>query len=177
VSGTLINALVEVAGELLGSDVVDTGFGNAGHSGILGRGALPGTWIPLVATEEAFESLARAAGRDLPSLHVELARVSIDRALRRFWKLLLKLTSDEALISRSPVIFARSYNRGRLVSSIPEPGVGEVRLLDWPDAPEWVFRGTHVGIEAALSIAGRKDVRAEGRRTPTGAIYAVTWRR
>lgn len=176
VSGTLIHSLVEVARERLGGDVVESGMRAApSDTGPVVLGATPGHWVPVAAVEAAFESLAHAAGRDLPGLHVELARIGIERALRRFWRILLKITSDAALVSRTPVIYAKSYNRGRLVPAVLGAGRGQVELVDWPDAPEWPVRGTRVGIEAALSVAGRENAHAEVRRTPTGAIYTVTW--
>jgi len=176
VSGTLIHSLVEVAREKLGYNVVASGFASApGNAGALVVAATPGQWLPVAAVESAFESVAKAAGRDLPSLHVELARIGVERAFRRFWRILLKVTSDAALVSRTPVIFAKSYNRGRLVPAIVAPGRGHVELVDWPHAPEWPVRGTRVGIEAALTIAGRQNAHAEVRRSPTGAVYTVTW--
>src|SRR5262245_49745111 len=101
VAGTLIHSVVEVAREKFGP-VAESGFKSApGDAGALVIAATPGGWIPIAAVEAAFEALARTAGRDLPGLHVELAKVGIDRALRRFWRILLKFTSDEALVSRT----------------------------------------------------------------------------
>jgi hypothetical protein len=79
-------------------------------------------------------------------------------------------------VSRTPVIFSKSYNRGRLVASIPSAGRGEVQLVDWADVPDWPLRGTRAGIETGLRIAGRQHVYVECKRTPTGASYLVTWR-
>jgi hypothetical protein len=139
-------------------------------------GALHGSWIPLGDAEAALARLAEVTGRDAAALHVDLARVSIERAFKTFWRLLLRFTTDEALVSRTPVIFGKAYNRGRLVPRIPEPGRGEVTLVDWPNAPEWPLRGTRIGIETVLKVASRRDVRVEGKRTPTGAQYLATWR-
>jgi len=63
-----------------------------------------------------------------------------------------------------------------LIPRIPEPGRGEVELVDWPDAPEWVLRGAGIGIETVLRAAGRKDVRVAGKRTPQGVEYLATWK-
>lgn len=90
--------------------------------------------------------------------------------------MLLRLTSDSALVSRTPVLYAKSYNRGRLVASIVFGGRGHVELLDWPDVPDWPIRGTQAGIETGLEIAGRRNVRVEPTRTRTGASFHVTWR-
>jgi hypothetical protein len=177
VSGTLIQGLLEAAVDILGADVTREGLENAPSSAAAAvRNALPGIWVPIADVETVFGALASASGRDLASLHVELARLSVDKAFRTLWRMLLKLTTDAALVSRTPVIFAKSYNRGRLVPQIPTPGRGEVELVDWPNAPEWPIRGTRVGIETVLQIAGRKGVRVEGRRTATGALYVATWK-
>lgn len=177
VSGTLVRGLLEVARDVVGADTLLRGVERAPPvERAAVEGALPGVWVPIVSVERTFASIAEAAGRDLPGLHLELARISVERALKTFWRMLLRLTSDEALISRTPVIFGKSYNRGRLVPSIVSPGRGEVRLLDWPEAPEWPLRGTRVGVETVLRVAGRKDVRVDGQRTPTGALYIATWR-
>lgn len=138
--------------------------------------AIPGHWVPIVTAEEAFRAIAHAAERDWPTLHGELARHTVERAYRTFWRMLLRLTSDSALVSRTPVIFGKSYNRGRLVASIPFSGRGEVELLDWVDVPDWPIRGTQAGIETGLRIAGRRNVRVESTRTRTGASFHVTWR-
>jgi len=176
-SGTLVKGLLDVAGESLGPEVVARGLdGTDPEVRALVEQSLPGTWIPIEAVEHAFERIARAAGRDLPSLHGELARMSVERAVKTFWRLLLRFTTDEALVSRTPVIFGKAYNRGRIVPAITSPGRGEIRLVNWPDVPDWPIRGTRAGIAAVLTAAGRKDVRVEGHRTPEGATYIATWR-
>jgi hypothetical protein len=138
--------------------------------------AIPGQWVPIASAEEAFRGIADAAKRDWPALHAELARHTVERAYRTFWRMLFRLASDSALVSRTPVIYGKSYNRGRLAASILFPGRGEVTLLDWPDVPDWPIRGTAAGIETGLRIAGRRNVRVESSRTRTGASFIVTWR-
>jgi hypothetical protein len=90
--------------------------------------------------------------------------------------MLLRVSTDSALVSRTPVIFGKSYNRGRLVATVLFSGRGEVELLDWADVPDWPIRGTQAGIETGLRIAGRRNVRVESKRTRTGASFHVTWR-
>ncbi len=177
VSGTLIRGLLDAADELLGKDAVQRGISAIEPEiGSLVAGAVPGRWIPITAAETTFRGIAGAAHRDWPTLHVELARHTVERAYQTFWRMLLRLTSDSALVSRTPVIFGKSYNHGRLVASIPISGRGEVELVDWADVPDWPIRGTRAGIETGLRIAGRRNVRVECKRTPTGASYVVTWR-
>jgi len=176
-SGTLATGLVAVARETLGPELVERALARIpAETRALVDAALPGAWIPISAMETAFSAIAAESGRDIGTLHTELARISVERALKTFWRLLLRFTTDEALVTRTPVIFGKAYNRGRLVATIPRPNRGEVELLDWPDVPDWPIRGSRVGIEAVLRAAGRKDVRVEGHRTPTGALYVATWR-
>ncbi len=172
-----MRGLFEAGHELLGREVVERGLSSLAPA-LRARvaGAVPGGWVPIGSAEEAFRSIAHAAEREWPGLHVELARHTVERAYRTLWRMLLRLTSDSALVSRTPVIFGKSYNRGRLVASVLFSGRGEVELIDWPDAPDWPIRGTQAGIETGLRIAGRRNVRVESRRTQTGAFFAVTWR-
>ena len=133
-------------------------------------------WVRISSFERVFGETARELGRSTADLHTEVARLSIERTFRTVWRVLLRLTTDGALISRTPVIFARSYDRGRLRASIPIPGRGEITLEGWPDAPDWPLRATRIGVETVLRIAGRKDVRVSAERAPDGAIFLATWR-
>jgi hypothetical protein len=126
--------------------------------------------------EQVFGESARLLERDIADLHTDVARISIERTMRTLWRVLLRLTTDQALVSRTPVIYGKSYNRGRLEAHITESGRAEIRLLDWPAAPEWPLRATKIGIETVLRIAGRQDVRIIYTRTPDGAGYTATWK-
>lgn len=172
-----MRGLFEAGHELLGRDVVERGLSRVSPA-LRARvaGAVPGEWVPLEAADETFRSIADVAERDWPTLHMQLARHTVERAYRTLWRMLLRVASDSALVSRTPVIFGKSYNRGRLVANVLFPGRGEVELLDWADVPDWPIRGTQAGIETGLRIAGRLNVRVESKRTRTGASFHVTWR-
>ncbi|HMJ14250.1 MAG TPA: hypothetical protein VK524_22700, partial [Polyangiaceae bacterium] len=133
-------------------------------------------WVPISSMESVFAELAAARGQSVTELHEEVARISTERTLRTVWRMLLRLTTDEALINRARVLFSRSYNRGKLEVFITAPGRAEATLQDWPGAPAWTLRGTRIGIETALRLAGRNNVRVSYERRPFGAVFAVTWR-
>jgi hypothetical protein len=133
-------------------------------------------WVRIATFEQVFTEIARELGRTVAELHTEVARISIERTMRTVWRMLLRLTTDNALISRTPVIFSRSYNRGKLDARIPEPGRGEITLSDWPDVPAWPVRATRIGVETVLRLAGRKDVRVASEPRPDGAFFLATWR-
>lgn len=178
VAGTLIQELLVVTREVVGADAVDRGLATiAPSSRVALEHAMPGGWVPISAVEEGFAAIAGVSGKDVATLHGQIARISVERALKTVWRMLLRLTTDNALVSRAPVLFSKSYNRGRIISSISEPGMGHVELVDWPNAPDWPIRGLGIGIETVLRVAGREDIRIEGKRTASGAAYLATWRR
>ena len=177
VSGPLACGLRDVAAELLGPDAVTRALSRVDADTKARYETLTAVeWVPIKTMETVFGELAKETGTTVGMLHEKVAVISIERTMRTFWRLLLRLTTDNALISRTPVIFAKSYDHGRLEAVIPEPGRGEITLHDWLDVPEWPLRATRIGVQTVLSIAGRKDVRVQCRRSNTGASYLATWR-
>ncbi|HEY6558529.1 MAG TPA: hypothetical protein VI072_14705 [Polyangiaceae bacterium] len=133
-------------------------------------------WIPITSMEAVFAEIALQRGQTLAELHEQVARIAVEQTLRTVWRMLLRLTTDHALISRAPALFARSYNRGRVEASLSATGRGELTLHDWPNVPDWVLRGLRIGTETSLRLAGRSGVRAVSERRPNGALLHVTWR-
>ncbi len=177
VSGPLACGLRDVAAELLGAQAVQSALSRVSADNRQRYETLTAVeWVPIEVMETVFVELARDAGVSVGTLHEQVAVISIERTMRTFWRMLLRLTTDRALISRTPVIFSKSYNRGRLEAHIPRPGHGEIVLYDWPDVPPWPVRATRIGVQTVLSIAGRKDVRVQSSRTKTGAHYVASWR-
>jgi hypothetical protein len=138
--------------------------------------ATPIGWVPIADMESVFSEIAREAKKSISELHTEVARVSLEKTFRVMWRVLLRFTTDEALISRTPAIFARSYNRGRLESTFPGKRQARAVLREWPSAPEWPLRATRIGIETVLTLAGRTDARVKYTRTDDGAEYTATWK-
>lgn len=177
VSGALACGLRDVLIDVAGGRVVDAALSRVSredrHAWL---GATPVGWVPIYLLETVFGEVATHLHRDVADLHVEVARISIERTMRTLWRMLLRLTTDHALISRTPIIYAKSYNRGRLIADIRERGRAEVTLTDWPGAPDWPLRATRIGIETALRIAGRREPTVACVRTLHGADYVATWR-
>ena len=138
------------------------------------RGVTSVTWVPLSVVEPVIMAMGHAAGRDPMALQDDVARTTVERSLRSIWRIFLRFTSNEAILSRVPIIFAKSYNRGRLVTSPVRDGRVQIELLDWPNAPTHILRNTRVGLEATFHAAGRTGAHVSLERTPNGALYVVS---
>ncbi|APR87186.1 hypothetical protein A7982_12535 [Minicystis rosea] len=132
------------------------------------------TWVPLSIIEPVIMAMGQAAGRDPFALQDDVARTTVERSLRSIWRIFLRFTSNDAILSRVPIIFSKSYSRGRLVTGTTRDGRTQVELLDWPNAPMHILRNTRVGLEATFHAAGRPNVHVSLERTPNGALYVVS---
>lgn len=132
-------------------------------------------WVDLDAYEAFYQAVAREAGRALAELHTEVSRVSVERTLTTVHRLLMRFTTDNALMSRTPIIYAKTFDRGSLEPAIPEPGRGEIDVVGWPGMPEMALRGLRIGVETVLRVAGRKGVQVAGASARDGAHLTATW--
>ena len=93
------------------------------------------------------------------------------------WRALLRLTSDNLLVSKTPVIFKRAYQQGSAKVIKSQTREAEIEVQDWPEMSEFALRGLRVGIESTLRAAGRSNPRGVARRTREGAIIRLEWDR
>ena len=135
----------------------------------------PMTKIATLTVETVYEAVAHEAGRDVMRMHRELVRTSVEAALKTLWRILLRFTSDEALVRRTPLFFSRGLSRGKLTSRIVSPGSAEIRLTDWPGVSDMQINGIAAAAETVLSCAGRENVRVDGQRTLDGACMIARW--
>ncbi|MFW6049916.1 MAG: hypothetical protein ACODAU_02010 [Myxococcota bacterium] len=179
------------AGRLAGSLVVDQRetlrvlLGDDGYGRVLDavpreareeyEQALGVSWVPTEVVDEVVRTAARYVGRPLLEFHSDLTRRNLERTLRGIWRVLLRFTSDQALIQRTPVFYRKSYDTGALEGSIPEPGHAVSTLRGYPGISDVQLTGLRVGIETVLSMAGRLDVRGRHRRTADGAVIDCFW--
>jgi hypothetical protein len=133
------------------------------------------TFVPIATVEALFTAAAREVGRDVPSLHEHVSRTSLEQNLKTIWRLLLRFTSDEALIARTPVLFGKAFPQGAMRPRMIQPGRAEIRIEQWPGMPEYAVRGTRVAIETVLRLAGRSSVKLSTERTPDGVVYGASW--
>ncbi len=137
---------------------------------------MPVSWLDIDACNGLFVAVARAIGRDPEELQAEIARIGVERTLHGMWRVLLRFTTDAALVARTPLLYSKTYDAGTLRGRIDTPGVCHVELEGWPDPPKLELIGLAAGIEAVLRCAGRKDVSVRFERRPNGAVFLGSWK-
>jgi hypothetical protein len=136
----------------------------------------PMTWVPLTSSNMVVEYIAAEACRNSDDLMDEAVRRTAEQMFRTSWRLLLRFTTDHALIARTPVIYSKWRNIGALESNLLGQGRSEILLRGWPGVSERNVRTLAVSIETVLRLAGRRAVRIEYTRTADGARYLAFWR-
>lgn len=134
------------------------------------------SWPRVSTAEHVVYAVAAELGRDPVDLHEEISRTAVERTLTTLWRLLLRFTSDDALVARTPRIYARALNRGELVPMVLGPGRARIRIAGWPDIPEFSARGVRIAIESVLRLAGREDVRVVAEPDQPEPTFSATWR-
>lgn len=177
VSGTNVRDTHRVLVELVGSEVAERALGGMDPERRDAYvQALPVSWVPLDIAEEVVVRIAEEAGRAPGVLIEQAARRGVERTLRTVWRMLLRVTTDRALVTRAPILYAKTYRVGEMIADVPEPGRAVVRVRGWPGMSELQRIGLRAGIEGVLSVAGRRDVRGRERVLPDGAEFTLTWR-
>ncbi|MBX7197587.1 MAG: hypothetical protein K1X94_36410 [Sandaracinaceae bacterium] len=131
-------------------------------------------WVPIRIIEAVARAAGEATGRDWQLLNDEVSRVGSRRAFGTVWRVLLRFTSDEALMTRGPTLFGKTYNQGRVHAEFSGHGTARI-ALEWPGAPELVIRTLRVAIEEVLVAGGRTKVRVTVERNARGAAFHCLW--
>jgi hypothetical protein len=92
----------------------------------------PITWVRTTTDYAVHDALAATLGREKRALHEELLREAMARSFKTIWRVLLRLTSDEAIISRTPSIYAKTRNVGEMHARLVVPGEAAVQLSKYP---------------------------------------------
>jgi hypothetical protein len=174
-SGALMTTGREITREIIGAAAYGRALASVPpHVASEYTRVTPLTWVPLSTIEPVIMAMGEASGRDALALQDDVARATVERSLRSIWRIFLRITTSEAILSRVPVIYAKSYDKGRLVVSHPRPDRAIIELCDWPTAPAHIVRTTRVGIEVTLRVAGRPSAHVSMERTRGGALYVAS---
>lgn len=134
------------------------------------------TWIRSELAESVIESIAERSGRDIDLLFREVVNATVERQFRTVWRAILHFTTDSALVSRTPIIYSKTYNAGSMTSVIPTPGRARILVSGWPNHHGRQMHGLGYGIATVLRLAGRKQVEITHSVRPGGAEFTGTWK-
>lgn len=137
----------------------------------------PMTWVPLTTVNTVIEQVAAEAHASMDELYDDAVRRAAEQMFRTSWRLLLRITTDSALVARTPVLYSKWRNIGYLESHHIGPGHSEILLGGWPGISERNVRTLGVAIETVLRLAGRRAVKIEWTRNADGAKFKANWRR
>lgn len=135
----------------------------------------PLSWFPVEWFNLLVTTVAAEVGIPVLNLHAEITRTSSERTASMVWRVFLRLTSDEALLERTPLLYSRSCSQGELTGKVVSPGKAEVTLIGWPGIPDIQMQGLRMMIASVMKVAGRKAVKVTADRRPSGACFLVTW--
>lgn len=173
----VLNNLIGFA-EVVGQDTVDRAIAGLPRTVADEVSALvSASWIRAASVDVLFGAIARTAGRDPQDLFPEAIERGVSRTLNTVWRALLQITSDAAIVKRTPTLYRRTYNRGRLEVRSFGDAAAQVELVDWSDVSDTRLLAVSSGIRAVLRIAGRNAVHVASRRTSDGALFDVRWTR
>lgn len=176
-SGIAALDVLHVLGEMVGDETIERAKARLSPDLRAEIEALTAvSWLPNTTLGALIDEVARCAGRDPEALIDQAVCGAVDRTFKSVWRMFLRVTSDEALIKRTPMIYQRSRNTGQLSARVLEPGCAELLLTDWPDVSDRHLRTIGVSIQRVVELAGRHDVRMSVRRTPEGGRYELRWR-
>lgn len=174
--GILINQL-KVCVEHFGQPIVDEALlrlGDAERQQL--RNMLPVSWVRTELAEATVNVIAERVGRDPDALFREVVTTTVERQFRTVWRAILHFTTDSALVSRTPIIYSKTYNGGSMTSEIPSPGIANIRVTGWPSHHDRQMLGLSYGIGTVLRLAGRKHVDVVHTVRSGGADFIGTWK-
>jgi len=132
-------------------------------------------WLPYETVVEAHQAIATRAGVTMEALLEQAVPIATERAFKTVWRVFLRLTSNEQLVKRAPVIYSRSRSRGEMRVVSVEEGAARLEVIDWPEIPPRDVLSLGLSVQTFLRLAGRREATVSGRITPTGASFEVRW--
>ena len=175
-AGVLMLDQLKVMRELVGDECYERALAQLpDDDSELWRELLAIQWVPASAANRLITGVAAEAGRNVDDFANEVATIGVERTFHSLWRVLLRVTTDAALVKRTPLLYSKTYDRGQLTSKIEQPGKAELELEGWPHVPKMDLIGLAAGIRTVLACAGRKDPEVRWRRNSQGASFVATW--
>jgi hypothetical protein len=124
------------------------------------------SWCRHATATEVVVRVGQALGKRPEAFQAEVVRAGVERLFGGVWKVLLRFSSDDALIKRTALIYSKACDRGRLAADQLGPGHVKLTLSQWPDVPDLAIVALAAGIESVLRTVGRKPLITWKREGP-----------
>lgn len=134
------------------------------------------SWCRCTTITMVIEAVAAKVGRQPLELDAEVVRVGVQKTFGTLWRLLLRMISDNQIVTRAPVLYGKTYDKGAFSARLLEPGHAECTLTGFPEIHDLDLQGLGIGVAEALRVSGRTDVRHTATRTADGARIDLRWR-
>jgi hypothetical protein len=177
VSGAVVLDQTKVMEEIAGKDVVARALtklpkeARDHYASLTPAGRVPAPWARQHIIEVATE-----LGRTASDFQAQVVRMGVERTMKGLWRILLRFTSDHALVTRTPLLYKQTYDRGQMTSRIASPGRSELEVTGWDRIPRLELEGLACAIETVLRCAGRQDVKVVIHERARGAEFVATWK-
>jgi len=176
-SGAVFTANLKLYRELLGSDVVDATLATLpADQREEVDAAVASAWLRASTCDAVYTALGAETGRDPIVVYRDIVERGVERTLITLWRVLLQVTTDRALLSRTPQFYRKGHDTGELSAAMLGPGFARLVLTGWPDIPEMRLHGVAAGVTAVLRVAGRRSVSLTFERTADGARFDARWK-
>jgi hypothetical protein len=116
------------------------------------------SWCRHTTATEVVVRVGAALGKRPEAFQAEVVRAGVERLFGGIWKVLLRISSDEALIKRSALLYSKACDRGRMSAESIGPGRVRLTLSEWPDIPDLAIIALAAGIESVLRVVDRRAV-------------------
>jgi hypothetical protein len=140
------------------------------------EGLLPGGWCSVDTPRALKQAIADRLGEPLLLLQRRTVRAGVERTLHSVWRFFIRRISDDQLIRRAPLLYARSFDRGELRFVSVVDRVATFELHGWPTIPEFDVVGLAGGIEAVLLSAGRVEPHVSTTRRGPVVRFRCVWK-
>jgi hypothetical protein len=131
------------------------------------------SWCRHTTATEVTTRVGLALGRLPEDFQAEVVRTGIERTLRGIWRVLLRFSSDDALIKRAALIYSKTCDRGKLSVEPIRPGHVDLILTEWPDIANLDIVALAAGVETVLRVVGRSAARVTWHRETERVVFQV----
>jgi hypothetical protein len=135
----------------------------------------PTSWVPYETVVIVHQHVADEAGESVEALLDRAVPRAVEHAFSTVWRVLVRFTTDDALIARTPLLYSRTRSKGRMTAIRTAPGEAVAEVMGWPAMPLRDVRALALSIETVLRLAGRADVVVTAEATPGGARFSLRW--